>query len=260
MQKQMSDNFVDLVLSSPPYNSLRSYSSSKKGKKKKKHNKFDFVGIAKQLYRVLKPGGVIVWVVGDATVKHSETGTSFEQALYFKNNLGLNLHDTMIFQKEIPTWNITSKRYKQHFEYIFVLSKGRPKTFNPIEDVPVKNMQPRLCKSNRNSDKPKYEFYIPKKKYTVRGNIWKYPVGSSSSSSKVAFKHPAIFPEALARDHILSWTNPDSEDIVFDPMAGSGTTGIEAYRLNRKFILCDLSKEYCNIVQERFLDTFGMKL
>ena len=233
----LEDESVDLTVTSPPYDNLRKYNGFS----------WNFEETAQELYRVTKNGGVVVWIVGDATIKGSETGTSFKQALYFMK-CGFNLHDTMIFQKETPTWNITSKRYRQHVEYMFVFSKGRVKTFNPIEDVKVKNMTPRLCKSNRNGE-PHYEMYIPQKEYTCRGNIWYYPVGSSSTSDKIAFKHPAIFPEQLAYDHIVSWSNVG--DVVLDPFVGSGTTTKMAYKANRNFIGFEISKEYCDIANKR---------
>lgn len=235
--RQMEDGCIDLTVTSPPYDNLRKYNGYC----------FDFENVAKELYRITKDGGVVVWVVGDSTVNGSETGTSFRQALFFME-CGFNLHDTMIYQKETPTWNKTSRRYRQHIEYMFVLSKGKVKTFNPIEDVKVKNMKPRACKSNRNGT-PKYELYIPQKEYTCRGNIWYYPVGSSSATEKIAFQHPAIFPEKLAEDHIVSWSNPG--DVVFDPFMGSGTTAKMAMLNGRKFIGCEISEEYCNIIKER---------
>lgn len=232
--KLIPDNSVDLTVTSPPYDNLRKYNGFE----------WNFEETAKELYRVTKNGGVVVWVIGDATIKGSETGTAFKQALFFKE-CGFNLHDTMIYAKEIPTWNITSKRYRQNIEYMFILSKGKVKTFNPIEDKPVKNKNPRMCKSNRNG-KPHYELYIPQKDFTARGNIWWYSVGGKSAETQ---GHPAIFPEQLAKDHILSWSNEG--DIVLDPFIGSGTTAKIALQTGRKFIGFELSKEYCEIAEER---------
>ena len=232
---KIPDGSIDMVLTSPPYDNLRDY----------KGYTFNFEGIAKELYRVLKDGGVVVWVVGDATIKGSETGTSFKQALYFKE-IGFNLHDTMIYKKEIPTWNITSKRYRQNVEYMFILSKGVVETFRPIEDQKVKNMSPRMCKSNRNGE-PKYELYVPKKEYTCRGNVWTYAVGGAKTI------HPAPFPEKLAEDHILSWSNEG--DTVLDPMAGSGTTLKMAKKNNRNFIGIEISSDYIAIAKKRIEET-----
>lgn len=239
--KNIPDSSIDLTVTSPPYDNLRTYNGTCEWN-------FDvFKGIAKELFRITKNGGVVVWVVSDATINGSETGTSFKQALYFKE-IGFNIHDTMIYQKEIPTWNISSKRYRQHFEYMFIFSKNKPSTFHPIEDVKVKNMNPRTCKSNRNGV-ARYEMYIPKKEYTCRGNIWKYNVGSSCTRDKIAFAHPAIFPEKLAQDHILSWSNEG--DIVLDPFMGSGTTGKMAILNNRKFIGIEKVVEYFEIAKNR---------
>ena len=228
---KMPDGFVDLTVTSPPYDNLRTYNGYS----------FDFEAVAKELFRVTKQGGVVVWVVGDATINGSESGTSFRQALYFKD-CGFNLHDTMIYQKEIPTWNVSSKRYRQNIEYMFVFSKGKVSTFNPIEDKKVKNLTARMCKSNRNGV-PHYELYTPKKEYTCRGNVWEYAVGGKSIG------HPAVFPEKLANDHIISWSNEN--DIVFDPFLGSGTTGKMAILNSRKFIGIELDENYFKIAEDR---------
>tara|TARA_B100001093_G_scaffold493779_1_gene536324 strand:+ start:195 stop:983 length:789 start_codon:yes stop_codon:yes gene_type:complete len=242
--KAMKPETFDLTVTSPPYDNLRTYEGSLQW------NEEIWKQVLEQLYRVTKRGGVVVWVVGDATVKGSETGTSFKQALYAKE-VGFNLHDTMVYRKETPTWNISSKRYRQHTEYMFVLSKGKVATFNPIEDQKVKNLKPRMCKSNRNG-KPKYELYIPKKEYTCRGNIWNYAVGGRGPN------HPAIFPEALASDHIKSWSNEG--DVVFDPFMGSGTTGKMAVQLNRKFVGVEKVDEYYSIAKERLVTARSLQL
>ena len=228
-------NSIDLTVTSPPYDNLRTYEGSLQW-----HDGI-WKQVIEQLYRLTKAGGVVVWVVGDATIKGSETGTSFKQALYAME-VGFNLHDTMIFKKETPTWNISSKRYRQHLEYMFIFSKGRVTNFNPIEDQRVKNLKPRMCKSNRNG-KPRYELYTPKKTHTCRGNIWTYAVGGKS------LNHPAVFPEKLAHDHISSWSNEG--DMVFDPFLGSGTTGVAAIKLNRNFIGIEKVKEYFDLSIER---------
>jgi len=233
-KKQM----VDCVITSPPYDNLRQYDAM-----------FDFESTAETLAQIIDKGRIIVWVVGDSTKNGNESGNSFRQALYFRDKCGLNLHDTMIYHKEIPTWNPSCKRYKQQIEYMFIFSKGRVSVFNPIEDVPVKNMSPRICKANRNGKNPRYEMYVPKKDKTCRGNIWKYAVGSGSATDKVAFQHPAIFPEKLVHDHIISWSNPG--ELILDPFMGSGTTAIECERLGRKWIGIEVSKKYCGIVVER---------
>jgi len=232
---RMDANSVDLTVTSPPYDNLRTYEGSLQW------NEGIWKQVLEGLHRVTKDGGIVVWVVGDATIKGSETGTSFKQALYAVE-CGFNLHDTMIYKKETPTWNITSKRYRQHTEYMFILSKGRVKTFNPIEDQKVKNMNPRMCKSNRNG-KPKYELYTPKKAYTCRGNVWQYAVGGKTTG------HPAVFPEQLAHDHITSWSNEG--DTVFDPFMGSGTTGKMAKKLGRNFIGIEKVEEYYAISKAR---------
>lgn len=240
----LPDGFVDLTVTSPPYDNLRTYNGYS----------FDFEGVAKQLFRVTKVGGVLVWVVGDATIKGSETGTSFKQALYFKK-IGFNLHDTMIYDKDSfqkPSHN----RYWSCFEYMFVFSKGKPKTSNMIHDRLNSQRGKKVSsKTVRNSDgttskrKP-----VIISEYGKRKNIWSYSSGyGKGTTDKCAYAHPAMFPEALARDHITSWSNEG--DLVLDPFMGSGTTAKVAKMLNRNYLGFDISQEYVDIANERLLQT-----
>ena len=244
IMKLMPDKCVDLVVTSPPYDNLRNYEGYS----------FDFESVVRDLFRIIKDGGVVVWVVGDATLDGSETGTSFKQALYFKE-VGFNLHDTMIYYKEGMTLN--HNRYEQEFEYMFVLSKDKPKTFNPIR-IPCKWFGK---DSDRTGQKLGPHKEVMKKARSgkdrtnikedkIRGNIWKYNTGyGHSSRDRIAFEHPAIFPEKLASDHITSWSNEG--DVVLDPMAGSGTTLKMAKKNNRNYIGIEISEEYCKIAEER---------
>lgn len=238
--RKIPEESIDLTITSPPYDNLRTYNGYS----------FDFESIARELYRITKSGGVVVWVVGDSVVKGSETMTSFKQALFF-NKIGFNLHDTMIYQKTgIPFPSKT--RYLQCFEYMFVLSKGKPKTINLLEDRPNATAgQTRKSRKYRTKDGTFVKgSEKPIKEYGVRFNIWKYQTGQYKSTKDLeAFKHPAIFPEALAEDHILSWS--DEGDTVLDCFMGSGTTGKMALLNKRKFIGIEISKEYCEIAKER---------
>jgi len=234
----MPKGCIDLTVTSPPYDNLREYQGYV----------FDFEAIARQLWRVTKPGGVVVWVVGDATVNGSETGTSFRQALYFMQ-LGFNLHDTMIYESEKPTLN--HNRYEQKFEFMFVVSKGRPVIFNPIL-IPVGSIRNRRlqdkCASAKEQGRAwrsREETYRTYKNTQIKGNVWQYPIGGGLADGS----HPASFPKALARDHILSWSNPG--DIVLDPMCGSGTTCKMAKELGRHWLGFDISPEYVEIARKR---------
>lgn len=242
VMKDFPDNSIDLTVTSPPYDNLRNYAGFS----------FDFEGIGKELFRITKQGGVVVWVVGDQCVDGSETGSSFEQALGFKK-IGFNLHDTMIYQKNGIAFP-NPKRYHQCFEYMFILSKGAPQTVNLIQD-----------RNNRQSGEVKKQRYERQvngevrtrvnESYTVldigtRWNIWQYETGyMKSTKDKGAYSHPAIFPEMLAKDHIISWSNPG--DVVLDPFMGSGTTAKAAKETVRNYIGIELNPEYIKIANQR---------
>lgn len=242
---KMPDEHVDMVLTSPPYDDLRNYNGYH----------FPLERIIEGLYGVLKKGGVVIWVVGDKTENGSETATSFKQALAFKEG-GFNIHDTMIYYKNNPM-PTTGKRYHQHFEYMFAFSKGAPKTFNPITE-PTKynglaNMKNRGKEGTLNYKK------VERTKEKKVGNVFFYSVGGGiSTKDKVAYKHPAIFPEQLASDQISTWTNEGN--IVYDPFMGSGTTAKIAHLLDRKWIGSEISAEYTAVANQRLEEYIGANL
>ena len=232
---------VDLVVTSPPYDSLRTY----------KGYTFDYKTTANNLYRVLKQGGIVVWIVNDATINGSETGSSFKQALYFKE-IGFNLHDTMIWAKPHSA-HPSSNRYNQEFEYIFIFSKGKPKTFNPIKDVPtkwIKSFGKASCRL-KNGEIKQQECSTIYNKTHMRGNVWRAKTVSQENICQRP-PHPAIFPMGLVSDLILSWSNKN--DLVYDPFGGSGTTGRCCIRLKRNWIMTEISKDYCEIIEREILD------
>ena len=239
LMKDIPNGSVDLTVTSPPYDNLRTYNGNID-----QWNFEKFKAIAKELYRVTADGGVVVWIVGDATVKGSETGTSFRQALWFME-CGFNLHDTMIYQKNGTGACGSNKCYWQAFEYMFVFSKGKIKTVNRLTtETTVKRGGSRI---KSNGEKKKENRISDNEKKSVRSNVWVYNVGNANNDDKTG--HPAVFPEQLVNDHILSWSNPN--DIVFDPFMGSGTTAKMAMLNNRRFIGCEISEEYCNIIKDR---------
>ena len=235
--KNIPDGSIDLTVTSPPYDNLRTYNGNND-----QWSDSVWREVLAELYRVTKEGGVVVWVVGDATIKGSETGTSFKQALYAME-CGFNLHDTMIWRKPnaMPT---QSTRYQQGFEFMFVFIKGKLKAFNPIK-IKSKCKGAKVKKHRAKTDGHNYNedgYYIVSEEKMI-DNVW------SIANVKNKTKHKAIFPEQLAHDHITSWSNDG--DTILDPFMGSGTTGVACKNLNRNFIGIELDADYFKIASDR---------
>jgi len=249
MREKIDCESVDLTVTSPPYDNLRSYNGNND-----QWGEHVWKAVIAELYRVTKTGGVVVWIVGDATVKGSETGTSFKQALW-AIDCGFRLHDTMIYQK----WNtppLNHHRYEQAFEYMFVFSKGAPKSGTLIK-VPCIHQGKRNTGTARNSGSDhlakKHGHGKAVKSHKTKVNIWTYMVGNVRSSAKIL--HPAKFPDNLAADHVISWSNEG--DTVLDPFMGSGTTGVACQNLSRSFIGIELDSDYMEIARERIGQSLG---
>jgi len=230
---KMPDNFIDLTVTSPPYDGLRTY----------KGYSFPFEEIAKELYRVTKEQGVLVWVVADSVIDGSESGTSFRQALYFKEQ-GFNLHDTMIWHKPNAMPNVDKSRYCQSFEYMFVFSKGKPKATN-LRMIPTKNVGKIIKRKTLQTQNCNKANRVDKTNETrIDFNVYTLNVGGKKEA-----EHPAIFPEQLANDHIISWSNEG--DLVYDCFMGSGTVAKMSILNNRNWIGSEISNEYCDIIEAR---------
>lgn len=243
--KEFPAECIDLVVTSPPYDDLRDYEGVASWDMEV------FQTIARELYRVMKPGGVVVWVVGDKTLKGSKTLTSFKQALFFQE-IGFDMYDVIIYEKA-GSGPPHPNRYFNAFEYMFVLSKGRPKTINLIKDKPNKwagtstyGEVTRREKDGSLTNKGRKVI----SEFGIRTNIWRYANGKGfATSDEIAYKHPAIFPEKLVEDHIISWSNPG--DLILDPFGGSGTTAKVAQSLGRDWVLIEAVPEYCEIAKSR---------
>jgi site-specific DNA-methyltransferase (adenine-specific) len=260
MRSKIADGSIDAVITSPPYDELREYENESTWS-------FEiFQDIAKELYRVVKDGGVVVWIVGDQTKNGSESGTSFRQALYFMD-VGFRLHDTMIYEKAGMAFP-DKRRYNAVFEYMFIFSKGKPKTINLIKDK--KNSWAGHGVARERGDRQKDGRVSPNsafknnrdkevQKLGVRNNIWRYSTGYlCTTKDDYAFEHPAMFPETLAKDHIVSWTNPG--DIVLDPFAGAGTTGKCCAQLGRKSISIEIAEKYHAIAAKRIKAAYSQSV
>jgi len=242
---RMEDNFIDLTVTSPPYDNLRTYNDNID----ETWGEDVWMPIIKELYRVTKEGGVVVWVVGDATINGSETGVSFQQALWAKE-CGFNLHDTMIYRKKNALPINSGNRFNPEFEYMFVFSKSAPKTFNEIR-VPKKWNDNRTHKNYSKSKNGKRKLgEVTDKTDKLVGNIFEYKVGGGHvTNDRISYDHPAIYPENLAKDHIKSWSNEG--DLIYDPFMGSGTTAKMAHLLKRNWIGSELSQEYVDLANKR---------
>lgn len=237
---KMSDEFIDLVVTSPPYDNLRIYNGYS----------FDFDSIVKELFRTLKTGGVVVWIVGDATIDGSESGTSFRQALGFID-AGFKLHDTMIWHKTNPMPKVKTKRYFDVFEYMFIFSKGQPKSFNPIMQETKsggKIYDSTVKQITTGKDRTSKSFILNYERY--KDNIWDCAVAQNKT------EHPAVFPLQLVIDHVLSWSVEG--DVVYDPFMGSGTTALAALQTNRQFIGSEISEDYVKIAEKRLEEEIGL--
>jgi site-specific DNA-methyltransferase (adenine-specific) len=257
---KMPDNFIDLTVTSPPYDDVRMY----------KGFTLPIEDIAKELYRTTKEGGIVVWVVNDKTVNYCETLTSFKTAILFVEKAGFNLHDTMIYKRQAAFPDVV--RYYQEFEYMFVFSKGKPKTINLLRQNKSESTIKRNNSGLHNSRNERQQNGEIKKgniksvervnnskldDTRVKSNIWEIGTGSQKSTKdKIAFQHPAIFPEQLANDHIISWSNEN--DLVYDCFMGSGTTAKMAILNNRKYIGSEISEEYCKIIETRIKECGGL--
>lgn len=244
LDKLLEDKQLDLTVTSPPYDDLREYGTNNS-------NNFEFESIAKELYQITCQNGVVVWIVGDSTTDGNESLTSFKQALYFQS-IDFNVHDTMIYVKNAFA-KPANNRYHQTFEYMFVLSKGTPKTFNPLKDRQNKEVDAIKRRGFRqtNGSMEYTDKYITIQDFGMRFNVWLYDIGyMHMTSDKIAYEHPAIFPLDLAKDHIQSWSNPN--DLVFDPFCGSGTTLIASEQLNRKCYAVEIDPHYCDVIVKRW--------
>ena len=232
---------VDLTVTSPPYDNLRTYNDTLVW------NEDIWKSVLDRLFKITNDGGVVVWIVNDATIKGSESGTSFKQALYAKE-IGFNLHDTMIYKKnKFSPYDPRNKRYKQQFEYMFVFSKGKIRIYNPIKDIPNKykglKFKGRHGRTNKDNIRKPSSEYKTIGDFQDRSNIWDCTQEGNISN------HPAPFPLQIARDHILSWSNEG--DLVLDCFMGSGTTGVACKNLNRNFIGIELDDKYFKICEDR---------
>lgn len=238
---------INLIVTSPPYDDLRTYGGKWS---------FPFEAIAQESYRVLVDGGVLVWIVGDATRDGCESLTSMRQALYFVDTVGFKMNDTMIYHRQGRFPEVY--RYWQDFEYMFVMTKGTPKTFNPVQEL-AKNGGKKVSTERQQDGTLKYPKTIRETGDTkALSNVWYISRGDMMRDDPMRYEHPAAFPEELARRHIMTWTNPG--DVVLDYFAGSGTTLKMARNLNRRYIGGDINRAYVDLARRRLAQPYTLSM
>ena len=255
VMKNIASDSIDLTVTSPPYDAMRTYNGKITQQKYNEHYTFPFVEMAEELFRITKDGGIVVWVVNDQVIDGGESGNSFRQALKFQE-IGFKIYDTMIYHKNSASFP-EKARYSQVFEYMFVFLKGKiPNTVNLIKDK--KNAwaghstfgTPSVRMKDGSIKKMKEGFVVGE--YSTRYNVWNIVNGKGFGGDKLSYNHPASFPESLAEDHILSWSNEG--DVILDPMCGSGTTLKMSKLNNRNYIGIDINEEYVKLSEERIKD------
>jgi site-specific DNA-methyltransferase (adenine-specific) len=249
--KRMPDNFIDMILTSPPYDNRRTYEDCKWN--------FDvFKSVADGFYRIMKENGVIVWVVNDETKDFCETLTSFKHVIYFVEKCKFNLLDTMIYYKKgggAPVSpSIAKYRYSPCFEYMFIFCKGKKNTFNPLKVKCINaGIMNNYTTSRQINGVLKRVNPIVTHETKIKNNVWEIMSNDNTDNKENDSVHPAVFPKQLVIDHIKSWTNEN--DVVFDPFAGSGTVAKVCQLLNRKFICSEISKNYCDLINKTLIRT-----
>lgn len=228
---------VDLVVTSPPYGSVRDYV---------RYEGVDTLAVLAELACMLIEGGVIVWNTADQVTEGSETGQSFREALHVMSQ-GLRLHDTMIYCREGVNFP-DANRYHPAFEYMFVFSKGAPRCFNGIRDRKNKWGGTTVHGTQRERDG---RMTVPSQNGSLipdiglRLNWWIL----KPASTEPTLDHPARMPISMAQAHVQSWCN--AGDLVLDPFMGSGTTLRAAKDLGRKAIGIEICEAYCEIAANR---------
>ncbi len=239
--KSIPDNSIDLVVTSPPYDGIRKYNGFS----------FNLHSTGKELFRVLKDGGIIAMVIQDQTKNFGKSLTSFKTIIDWCENVGFKLFETIIYKKHGAEGAWWTKRFRVDHEYIPIFLKGeRPAYFNkePLK-IPSKHGGKTMtgCATrltNGKTLKSKRVFINPMK---CRGTLWDYT--TCGDGTRLKHQHPATFPDKIPVDFIRCFCPKNG--IVLDPFIGSGTTALAAIQLNRNYIGIDISKEYCELAKKR---------
>ena len=239
--KNFPDNSIDMVVTSPPYDGLRDYNGFS----------LDLHKIGKEIYRVLKDGGIAVMVIQDATKDFAKSLTSFRTIVDWCDNVGFRLFETVIYHKNGTEGAWWKQRFRVDHEYMPIFMKGKkPQYFNkePLK-IPSKHGGKVMSGSgNRRTDGTLSETVRrPINTMKCRGTVWDYLMAGDKNPLKR--KHPAVFPDKIPYDCIQCFC-PEG-GLVLDPFIGCGSTAVMAKVLGRNYIGIDISREYCDLAEER---------
>ena len=241
IMKKIEENTFDLIVFSPPYDSLRKYNDYT----------FDLKKTGEQIFRVLKDGCLCAMVIQDQTKNFGKSLTSFRTAVDWVDRIGFKLFETVIYRKhgiEGAWWN---KRFRVDHEYIHLFLKGeKPRYFNkdPLR-IPSKHGGKTMVGSgNRKTDGTTTKTTtIHVNKMKCRGTVWDYL--NAGDKNKLKQQHPAVFPDKIPYD-IISCFSP-VKGLVLDPFVGSGSTCVMAKKLDRFYTGIDISSKYIEIAKKR---------
>lgn len=237
----LASDSVDLVLFSPPYDGVRDYRGNWT---------LDLPALGSELLRVVKDGGFAVMVIADGTKNQRKSMTTFRTAVAWED-AGWSLFESVIYSRDGRPGAWWATRFRVDHEHILMFYKGkrpRPVTHHDGLRVPSKHAGKKWTGTQRLTDGTLVKTSATVAADKCRGTIWHYAT-SNSEGNRTKAKHPATFPDALARDVILALSAPG--DVVYDPMMGSGTSVVIAAQEGRRWLGNDFFAEYVEIAQQR---------
>jgi len=249
--KDMPDNSVDLIITSPPYADLKTY--------------IDFKGIladdyvdwflpyCNEICRVMKPTGSFILNINDKVEKKFRHPYVFDLISELHKQTDLKLFERLFWNKMKSLPN--RYRFGDRVEYLFWFAKDKDFYFNIDEmrteysEKSIKRMKKPLKKRYaRDGECTEYKSWAPNPKGALPNTL----INISSETKKIADSHVAVYPVELVKYFINGSTKEG--DVVLDPFMGTGTTAIAAKELNRNYIGFELQPDYITIAEKRIKD------